>query len=173
MAKGFKPQSKPDDSIHVASMVASRTLTPAVSIQWGKQQAQLPSEQARHHAYAVLEAIAAAELDACLTRWAIEKIGLEPEQAVQILMLFRQKRETNALPSVTMNLGNGEHIRPETAKQRAASLLDMAFGTEVEAFLVAFLIQDLHQSGEMADMLIQEFREMRGAITLWSQEDDR
>ncbi|MBE9178747.1 hypothetical protein IQ268_09260 [Oculatella sp. LEGE 06141] len=171
MAKGFgKPQPSDDDGIWVESMVASRALTPAVSIRWGKQQANLDPEEARHHAHAVLEAIAAAELDACLMQWAIQKLGLEIQEAGQILILFRQKRNTSTIPSVTMNI-DGDHLRPETVRQYATQMMDAAFGAEIEAFLAAFLLQELKQSGEIADELIQEFREMRGVTTLWTEEE--
>jgi hypothetical protein len=168
MVKGFGQSKK--DAIRVESMVASRTITPAVQISWGKNKTQLDMEQARHHAMAVLEAAAAAELDACLMQWAIQKLKLHPQEAGQILLLFRKKRESEQLPSVTINLGD-EHIRPDTAKQQARFMLDIAFTTEIEAFLVSFLIQDLQQPGETADLLIQEFREMRGVTTLWPQEE--
>lgn len=170
MSKGF--QFKPDEHLLVESMVASRTFNPAVKISWGKKEAQMSLTQARHHAYAVLESAAAAELDACLVRWATAKLSLSPREAGQILMVFRQKRESGQLPSVTMNI-DGEPVRPETAKQGAIALMDAAFGTEIEAFLVMFLMQDLGQSPEMADQLIQEFREMRGVTTAWPDEGER
>ncbi len=167
MTKRKGSASKPDDdAIWVESLVRSRTLTPAVNIKWGKQLAQFSPEQARHHAYAVLQAIAAAELDACLMQWATQKLGLGSDDAVKLMMIFRERRNAPT-PSVTINMGNGEHIRPETAKRRAIDLFNAAFGTEVEAFLVAFLIEGLNRTPQVADQIIQEFREMRGAITAW------
>lgn len=173
MGKGFGNRGKSEaNEISVVSMVASRTLTPAVKITWGKEEGLFDPATARHHAYSVLEAIAAAELDACLMQWAVERMKLEPPEAAQILMLFREKRESGELPSVTMNMGNGEHIRPETAKRRGINLFDAAFATEIEAFLVAFLLQELEQSAEVADALVQEFREMRGVQTAWNGLED-
>lgn len=166
MAKGFGKSS----AILVESMVASRSLLPAVAIKWGKEQAQFTPKEAVHHAFGIVEAAAAAEVDACFMQWAVAKLGLEPPEAARILQLFRQKRESNP-PSCTMHIGD-EHIRPETARQRARILLDAAFSTEIEAFLVMFLIQDLNQSGELADTLVQEFRAMRGVITMWNEEGD-
>jgi hypothetical protein len=172
--KGFqKNNNADDDAIWVESMVASRTLTPAVKMKWGQQEGLFDPETARQHAYAVLEAISAAELDACLMRWAIDKLKASPEHAAQIVILFRQKRESGALPSVTLNLGKGEHLRPDTVKQRATQLFDSAFGTEVEAFLMAFLLQDLEQSPEVAGQILMEFREMRGAKTMWPEEESK
>jgi len=57
MSKGFGKEPV-DKEIVVESMVASRSLTPAVLLTWGKQQAQLDPATARHHAFSVLVAIA-------------------------------------------------------------------------------------------------------------------
>jgi hypothetical protein len=59
---------------------------------WGKQQAQLDPQQRETHAYAVLEAIAAAELDACLVQFATQKLELKPEEAAQILKACSERR---------------------------------------------------------------------------------
>lgn len=170
MAKGFGKRKGKSDEIFVESMVAARTLTPAVQITWGNECARLPADVARHHAFCVLGALAAAEIDACLMQWATQKLQLSPAEAAQLLMTFRQKRETDGIPSCTLNLGD-EHIRPDTARRRAEILMNAAFGVEIEAFLAMFLIRELNQSAEIADVLIQEFREMRGAQTMWSDED--
>lgn len=170
--KGFQQNKKAEDeAIWVESMVASRTLTPVVKMKWGQQEGMFDPETARHHAYAVLEAISAAELDACLMRWAIDKLKVSPEKAAHIVILFRQKRESEALPSVTLNLGDSEHLRPATVKRGAQMLFNAAFGTEAEAFLMAFLLQDLEQPPEVADQILQEFRAMRGAVTMWPDEE--
>lgn len=169
MAKGFAKNSSEDD-IWVESQVNSRNLQPAVVMKWGKNTTQLTPQQARHHAYSILSAIAAAELDSCLIQWLVKKIGIKQEEAGVLLVEFRKKRRSNEIPSVTLNF-DGEHIRPDTAREYATWMLDAAFGAEMEAFLVAFALQDLEQSPEFADQLIQEFREMRGVVTMWPEED--
>lgn len=170
MAKGF---AKPADNnaLSVQSMVASRTLQPAVELRWGKQRCNLSLDEARSHAYGILEAIAASELDSCLMRWLIEKIGLEPEQAGQMLMVFREKRQNAKLPSITLNF-DGEHLRPETARQYATEMISTAFGAEMEALMVMFALEELKETPEFADMMVQEFREMRGATTMWPSESE-
>ena len=172
MTKGFGKEPDKEEEIVVESMVASRSLTPAVLLTWGKQQAQLDPATARHHAFSVLVAIAAAELDACLMQWAVKNLEATPYEAAQLLMVFRQKRESEpGVPSVTINIGQGEHIRPDTARLQAEQLMYMAFAVEAEAFLAAFLLEDLEQTPEIVDQLIQEFRAMRGAVTMWPDEE--
>jgi len=171
MTKGFGKEPDKEEEIVVESMVASRSLTPAVLLTWGKQQAQLDPATARHHAFSVLVAIAAAELDACLMQWAVKNLEATPYQAAQLLMLFRHRRESNSgVPSVTINIG-GEHIRPDTARLQSEQLMYMAFAVEAEALLAAFLLEDLEQTPEIVDQLIQEFRAMRGAVTMWPDEE--
>jgi len=170
MFKGFgKPK---DDSIWIESLVKSRSLEPAVNLRWGKKEAQLTSQEAIAHAFGILEAAAAAEIDSCFVRWAVETLNLSPTAAMQVLQVFRQKRETDSLPSCTMNLGNGEHIRPDTARNRAKYLLHNAFSIEMEAFLIMFIIQDLERSPEVADQIVQEFRAFRGLQTDWSHQGE-
>ncbi|MBD2261411.1 hypothetical protein [Pseudanabaena sp. FACHB-2040] len=168
MAKGFGKEQQ-SDQIWVESLVKSRTLQPAINLKWGKQQAQLTPQEATHHALAVLEAAAAAELDSALMRWAVEVAGSSPVQGAQLLQLFRQQREAGQIPSCTMDLGD-ESIRPDTARERAKYLLMNAFNTEVEAFLLVFAIQDLGLAAEQADQMLQEFRALRGLQTDWNRE---
>jgi hypothetical protein len=155
--------------IFVESIVKLRSLDPAVNIKWGKNEGQLTPTKARQHAFGVLEAAASADLDAAVMRWATQKLNMSPKQAVQLLRLFRQKRETSQLPSCTMHIGD-EHIRPDTARKRALFLLNNAFNTEIEAFLAVFILEDLERSPDVVDILIQEFRAIRGLQTDWNQE---
>jgi hypothetical protein len=159
----------PEEPIFIRSMVGSRSMAPSVVLKWGDRTAYFTPQEARNNAFALMKEAANADLDACLMRWARQKADVPPDEAAALVHLFRQKRETGAIPSCTMHLGD-EHIRPDTARQRSKVLLDAAFYTEVEATLVAFLMQDLNLSGEDADQLIQEFREMRGAVTMWGEE---
>lgn len=165
MFKGFGKR-KEEDSIWVYSMVSSRDQSPAVRLTWGKQVALFTPAEARAHAFSIIEAASAAELDACLTQFLIEKLELSGEEANKVLSVYRHKRETEALPSVTMNMGNGQHPRPESVRQQCKSWIDASFGVEAEAFLAAFLMQDAGIDAERMEMMIAAFREMRGAVTL-------
>ncbi|HEY9737515.1 MAG TPA: hypothetical protein V6D06_14575 [Trichocoleus sp.] len=168
MAKGFAKEQQPDE-ILVESLVKSRTLEPAINIKWGKQQAQLTPQQAAAHALAVLEVVAAAELDSAVMRWAVEVAGAAPAEGAKLLQLFRQKRESSQIPSCTMNLGD-ESIRPDTARERAKYLLMNAANTEVEAFLMVFAMQDLSLTADQAAQMVEELRQMRGLQTDWNRE---
>lgn len=171
--KGFGVQqaqeATPQEPIFIRSMVGPHSMAPSVVLRWGDRTAYFTPAEARSNALAIMKEAAQAELDACLMRWAKQKLSMPSQQADQLVNFFQQKRQTESLPSCTMHIGD-EHIRPDTARERAKTLLDAAFGTEVEAMLVMFLMQNLNLSAELAEQLIQEFREMRGAITLWNQE---
>lgn len=119
----------------------------------------------------LLEAAAAAELDACLFEWAIRKLGSSNEDAGKLLLIFRSKREEGKLPSLTLNI-DGDHMRPSTVKEAADDMMYMAFCAEMEAFLVDMIVNDVGLGGEIADQMIQEFREMRGAKTLWPDKEN-
>ncbi|HEY9764588.1 MAG TPA: hypothetical protein V6D07_18820 [Trichocoleus sp.] len=172
--KGFGQQDrrspKEPNGIYVSSIVKSRDGEPAVHVMWGELQWQATPDQARAHAFGILEACASAEMDACVVKWATEKLGLTRKEAVQILAHFRQRRETGQTPSVTLNLGD-EHIRPETARSRAYYLLANAFNAEMEAFLAALLLE-LDQPPDRVGAIVQEFREMRGLQTDWPTQED-
>lgn len=167
MAKGFGPQSE-EEGISFASGVSARTGMPFIHMSWGKNKAQFTPTELREHAMGLMEAAAAAELDACLTTWAIQKLGMSDSEAATMLLLFREKRLKGKLPSMTLNI-DGDHMRPNTVKQAAKDLLYMAFNTEVEGFLVSLMVEDIGQSAEAADKMIQEFREMRGLQTMWPE----
>ena len=77
------------DLIDVTSLIASRDLRPFVSIRWGQMACQLTPEEARQHAYGILEAAEAAESDSIMIRFLQEKVGLEKADLSQILQEFR------------------------------------------------------------------------------------
>lgn len=156
--------------ITVQSGVSARNGKPFIHLEWGDNKAQFSPAEMRAHAMGLIEAAAAAEMDACLMAWAIQKMEVPKEDAAKLLMLFRQKREEGKIPSVTLNI-DGEPMRPDTVKQAGAEMFEMSFAAEMEAFLVELIIKDIGHSGEIADRMIQEFREMRGAKTLWPKEN--
>ena len=162
-----------NNAIIVESQVSSRTLTPAVRMTWGREAAQLDPVQARYHAFSVLEAIAAAEIDVCLMQFVVKKLGSTPLKASQRLMAFRQKRDNRAVPSTTITMVDGERISPDTARVRAELLMDMAFSAEADAMLQIFLLEDMKQSPEVVDQIVQEFRNLRGAANVWPSERSR
>jgi hypothetical protein len=163
--KGFGKQA--DDDIQFSSIVSSKTGNPFVIMKWGKEEGKLTPQEAMAHGAAVMQTAMAAILDAQIVQWAMQKLDMPQEKAVMLLRLFRDKRETGKLPSLTLNI-DGEHLRPETVKKMGCQFLEMAFMTEAEAFLAAFLLEDVGTDPSKVDVIIQEFREMRGAITLWS-----
>ena len=118
----------------------------------------------------LLQAAAAAEMDACLVRWAMEKLDVSREDAGKLLLIFRSKRESGQIPSMTLNI-DGDRMTPDEIKQAAGDMLSMAFHTEMEAFLVQLLVKDVGHSAEVANQMIQEFRKMMGLRTVWPSGD--
>jgi len=53
---------------------------------------QMDPEQARDHARAILEAAEAAEQDAFIFQWVQERVGAGPQQAMGLIVEFRQYR---------------------------------------------------------------------------------
>lgn len=169
-----KKRDRQSSQITFTAMVAASDLRPLVQVAWGTEQGQLTPAQARDHAFAVLSAIAAAELDACLVQWAVQKLGVPFADAGKLLQLFREKREKGFHPQTTLNI-DGERVTPDAAKQYASWLMDAAFQAEIESLIAVFLIDDLNQTPQAINQIIEEFREMRGATTLWpsKQEPDQ
>lgn len=165
MSKNNRNRQFSNNIINVTSIVSAGSLEPLIRIDWGSNQGQFTPDQARDHAFAVLEATSAAELDACLIQWITRKLETPSSAAVKILQLFREKREIKFDHTVTINI-NGERVTPEAARQHATWLLDAAFQADIESLLAAFLLEDVGQTPEAVNQIIEEFREMRGMKTM-------
>ncbi len=178
MSKGFgkSPSSErvprsEADRIDIDSMVALRNGEPYVRIQWGKNKTQMTVKEAMDHAAGIMQVAAAAMIDSQLVEWAKNRIGSSPEQAGQLLQHYRSKRLSTNLPSLTLNI-DGEPMRPDAIRESAMQMIEMTFGGEAEAYLTVFLLEELGLEPNQVDQVIQEFREMRGATTLWATEED-
>ncbi len=84
-----------NDTINISSIVSAKTQLPYVQLKWGKEGCQMSPEEARAHAYAILDAANAAETDAIMVRFMSDRVGLEAEQYGQVLQDFRLYREKN------------------------------------------------------------------------------
>lgn len=169
MSKGFGKQP-PSDMINIASIVSHRTGEPKVVLKWGKEEGQLTPEEAIAHASRIIEVAAGATIDAQIVRWGSEKLGVERTQVSALLQSFRKWRE-GVLPSMTLNI-EGESLRPDTLRGSAFQMLEMVAISEAEVFLIDFLRREIDLEMEAIDGLIQEFRESRGAETLWSKSEE-
>ncbi len=85
-----------DEGIWVETMVASRTGEPAVVLRWYDHSGELSPKEARAFAMTVLEAADAAESDAFLCKFAVDKIGLDKQRMAHLLNEFRKYREEQA-----------------------------------------------------------------------------
>ena len=144
-------------AIELQSLVSEDNFEPIIELRWGKQQTQLSTPEARKMAFSIFE-IAAAEIDAKLVKWAITKPRLSPSEAAGVLSEFRQMRESNLTINVVICLDN-EHVTPSAGKLSALDMLMLVATSEVEAMLAHFLIEKLQRSPEVAEQIVNEFRE--------------
>ncbi len=157
-------QSPESATLTVDSMIGAYSGKASVTLDWGDRRTWMTPAEARRFAYEILKEAAYAELDECLFRWGQHKAELSEEDAAKLVGLFRwQRRQT--LPICTLNL-HGRSLRPKTACSIGRFLLEAAATTESEAYLMALLIQELNVPTETASVLLQEFRDLRGAATL-------
>jgi hypothetical protein len=86
--------SQDNDVIHIRTQVASRTLEPAVILEWGMMACTMAPLDARSHAYGILEAANAAETDGFVVAWIKNSVGIEDPKAIAGMLLdFRRYRE--------------------------------------------------------------------------------
>jgi hypothetical protein len=81
------------DTIHMQSGVSGFTGDPFITLDWGENHAQFTPEEARAHAFAILETAEAAESDAFMFKFAIDKANQTPERAALMLTKFREGRQ--------------------------------------------------------------------------------
>lgn len=86
-----------NDTISVESLVSGKSGLPLVKMTWGENGCQMTPEEARRHAYGILDAANAAESDSLIYRFLVTKVGLKQEQAIAVFRDFRQLRE-NQVP---------------------------------------------------------------------------
>jgi hypothetical protein len=78
--------------IHVESVVRSQDLTPAVRFKWGDLSADLTPNEARVHAFIILEAADAAMTDSFLATYLRDKVHVGPNEIAGVLSDLRSFR---------------------------------------------------------------------------------
>lgn len=78
--------------IEIESMVGRSAREPYVILTWGEERGRLTPTEARHHARRILEAAEAADQDAFMVHFLVDKVGLEFGGALTTLYEFRQWR---------------------------------------------------------------------------------
>ncbi len=81
------------DSINISSVISSRDGRPFVQLKWSGDGCQLTPDEARQHAYRILDAANAAETDSIMVRFLQERVGIDFKSIVPILRDFREFRE--------------------------------------------------------------------------------
>ena len=83
-----------NDTIQVGSVVSSRDFRPFVQLKWGSEGCQMTPDEARAHAYIILDAANAAETDAIMVGFLREKVGLKETVDIGVILKdFRELRE--------------------------------------------------------------------------------
>jgi hypothetical protein len=80
-------------TIHIVSLVSVSTGEGIVQLTWGNEKGQLSPEEARAHALKILECAESAETDAFVVEFFEKILKSTRDQAIQILMEFRNFRE--------------------------------------------------------------------------------
>lgn len=81
------------ETINITSVVSARNNMPFVQMKWGDMGCQMTPDEAREHAYGILDAANAAETDSIMLRFLADKIGVETQDAADVLREFRTFRE--------------------------------------------------------------------------------
>jgi hypothetical protein len=79
--------------VHVANGYGARTREPFVTLRVKEEFVNLTPEDAREVALNLIEATEAAMGDALIMRFAERNLGVNDEQAAQLLVMFRKLRE--------------------------------------------------------------------------------
>lgn len=85
------PQNNPKQ-ISMESIVSAFTGEPFVQLHWGELHAQMTPDEARQHAFAILECAEAADSDAFLFHFARKRVGMDEERAAKLIFSFREFR---------------------------------------------------------------------------------
>lgn len=80
-----------NDTIWIDSVVSARDYRPFVQLKWGVEGCQMTPDEARAHAYAILNAANAAETDAMMVGFLRDKVGLK--EGVDIAVILKDFRE--------------------------------------------------------------------------------
>lgn len=144
----------------------STDLQPVVVLSEESWQATQTPAEIRQYALDLLEAAAAADMDAAVARWVVN-MGISIEDVPKFINPIATAR-AKGFPSCTMNLGS-ESIRPETARKRGKWLIENACNTEVEAALAKFLLVDMESSPDQVAVMIDDLRAERGIVTDWER----
>lgn len=92
-AETAKPEPDAPIALWANSLLSAKTKEPLVSIHWKDVVCQLSPAEARAFALSVLGAAEAAEQDAFLFSWVLDKIGCDDAAGIMVLRQFREWRD--------------------------------------------------------------------------------
>jgi|GEM_PF-2678130 hypothetical protein len=94
----YMNEQSPSNAIHVESGVSVFTGKPFIAFHWGENHGQLTVAEANAYAFALLEACEAAESDAFIFEFMRKQMGATAENAVRMVMAFREYRDGRQPP---------------------------------------------------------------------------
>jgi hypothetical protein len=97
----YRAQAGPgagEGTIEITSQVNAGDGSPAVLFVWGERRIQVTPAEAIRHALSILEVATDSYAESFLFRFAVDRVGTEPERAAQLLMDFRRWRAEIELP---------------------------------------------------------------------------
>jgi len=167
MAKGkgfWGRKDKDQNKISVESIVRGDSLEPIVVIKWGKEGGYLAPEEARSLALTILGASCAAKSDSAVVKFfsSIDGFGVGGAALFRkMLREFRVQNRDQNLSGIRMVIDPDEEPIPiQEVTGQALYMLEMAVMSEVEAFLVEYLKQEVNMDEYMINRVIGELRDI-------------
>jgi hypothetical protein len=163
--KGFWGKKNEDQNkISVESIVRGDSLEPIVVIKWGKEGGYLAPEEARSLALTILGASCAAKSDSAVVKFfsSIDGFGVGGAALFRkMLREFRVQNRDQNLSRIRMVIDPDEEPIPiQEVTGQALYMLEMAVMSEVEAFLVEYLKQEVNMDEYMINRVIGELRDI-------------
>lgn len=98
--------------IHAESFVSNKDHEGYVRLEWGKQKGKLNPAEARMFAMTILACAEAAESDAFLINFLMQKVEMDFERAILIMRDFREYRDKQAEKQTPPILGEPPRTEP-------------------------------------------------------------
>src|SRR5688572_21904936 len=87
------PETIEGKRIEIESYVSHQDAKGYVKLAWGNESGKLTPEEARLHAFKVMEAAEAADTDAFMMEWLVSNLGIDFMKGLLVLREFRKFRE--------------------------------------------------------------------------------
>jgi hypothetical protein len=146
--------------ILLTSMVSGTTLDPWVSFEWGAEKGRVTPDEAREHAWGVLQTANAAESDGFMVETLMKDAAMSIHTATATLLDFREWRDTPRTKRALVTAPPlPEKSETDDVRRYAQKLLVMAEMADAQAFLVGFLTERVGLRDAVAQAIAQKYVE--------------